>query len=93
MTDKRWARKEWYLFDLIENPESVVDNQPAESPARNHPSLRDAVAGDHRHFGAQSRDRDEFGSVVDEVAVDLIGNDRQLEFVGNLKRKSYWLSG
>lgn len=89
MTDKGRARKEWYLFDLIENPESVVDNQPAESPARNHPSLCDAVAGDHRHFGAQSRDRNEFGSIVDEVTVDLIGNDRQFEFVGNLKRKNY----
>lgn len=40
--------------------------------------LGDAVAGDYGDLGRELSDRDEFGSVVHEIAVDFIGNDGEV---------------
>ena len=45
------------IFDIIEVAVSIVDNDPAESPARDHVDLGEGVQADHRDCGGEVRKR------------------------------------
>lgn len=74
------------ILDVVQDTESVVDDEPAQSPAGNHPSLGETIAGNNGHLRGQAGDGMELSSSIDQVTIDLISDDGHVVALGNLKR-------
>ena len=72
------------IFDNIEVAVSVVDNDPAESPARDHVDLREGVQANHRDSRGEVRKGVELITWEHKAVIDLVTEKGDFEVLSDL---------